>query len=177
MIEDPTILVQKLRVQRGWSQEQLAALSGLSVRTIQRIERGQPASTETLKCLAAVFEVDFNTLRRPEMPAIPNLPQAGQTVAEQTRGEQTVGEDEALILLRVRKIKAFYLHVVQYVLTLAFLTIINLWTSPRYLWVGWVALGWGLGLVSHGLKAFDKVPFLNGDWERREVEKRLGRRL
>lgn len=98
MIEDPTILVQKLRVQRGWSQEQLAVLSGLSVRTIQRIERGQPASTETLKSLAAVFEVDFNTLRSPDMPAIPNLPHL-----EQTGGEQAVGEDEALVLLRVRR--------------------------------------------------------------------------
>ncbi|MBN8938498.1 MAG: helix-turn-helix domain-containing protein [Rhizobiales bacterium] len=177
MIEDPTILVQKLRVQRGWSQEQLAVLSGLSVRTIQRIERGQPASTETLKSLAAVFEVDFNTLRSPDMPAIPNVPRPEPAISEPTVGQQAVGEDEALVLLRVRKIKAFYLHLAQYVLTLAFLTIINLWTSPRYLWVGWVALGWGLGLVSHGLKAFDKVPFLNGDWERREVEKRLGRRL
>ena len=35
------MLVQKLRLQRGWSQEQLAVVSGLSVRTIQRIERGQ----------------------------------------------------------------------------------------------------------------------------------------
>jgi hypothetical protein len=36
-------------------------MSGLSgVRTIQRIEAGQPASTETLKSIAAVFEVDFN---------------------------------------------------------------------------------------------------------------------
>ena len=170
MIEDPTILVQKLRVQRGWSQEQLAALSGLSVRTIQRIERGQPASTETLKSLAAVFEVDFNTLRSPEMPAMPTSPTLPVP-------EPTVGEDEALVLLRVRKIKAFYLHLAQYALILAVLTIVNLWTSPRYLWVGWVALGWGLGLAMHGLKAFDKIPFLNGDWERREVEKRLGRRL
>ncbi|MEI2814828.1 MAG: helix-turn-helix transcriptional regulator [Burkholderiaceae bacterium] len=53
------MLVQKLRLQRGWSQEQLAELSGLSVRTIQRIERGLPASTETLKSLASVFEIDF----------------------------------------------------------------------------------------------------------------------
>ncbi|WP_163327118.1 helix-turn-helix domain-containing protein, partial [Enterobacter ludwigii] len=88
---------------------------GLSVRTIQRIERGQPASTETLKSLAAVFEVDFNTLRSLDMPAIPNLPHPEPTV-----GEPTVGEDEALVLLRVRKIKAFYLHLAQYVLTLAF---------------------------------------------------------
>jgi transcriptional regulator with XRE-family HTH domain len=32
------MLIQKLRLQRGWSQEQLAELSGLSVRTIQRLE-------------------------------------------------------------------------------------------------------------------------------------------
>ena len=33
--------VRKLRLQRNWSQEQLAQVSGLSIRTIQRIERGQ----------------------------------------------------------------------------------------------------------------------------------------
>jgi hypothetical protein len=29
----------------------------------------------------------------------------------------------------------------------------------------------------HGLRVFDKVPFLHGDWERRQVEKYLGRKL
>ncbi len=43
------MLIQKLRLQRGWSQQQLADLSGLSVRTIQRLEKGQDASTESLK--------------------------------------------------------------------------------------------------------------------------------
>ena len=59
--------VQKLRLKKGWSQQQLADFSGLSVRTVQRIEAGQAASTETLKSLAAVFEVDFATLN-PEPP-------------------------------------------------------------------------------------------------------------
>ena len=54
--------VQKLRLKFGWSQQQLAEASGLSVRTVQRIEAGYPASTESLKSLAAVFEVDFSTL-------------------------------------------------------------------------------------------------------------------
>jgi len=45
--------------ERGWSQQRLAELSGLSFRTIQRIENGQPASAEPLKSLASVFEVDF----------------------------------------------------------------------------------------------------------------------
>jgi transcriptional regulator with XRE-family HTH domain len=56
------MLIHKLRLKRGWSQQQLADASGLNVRTIQRIEAGQPASAESLKCLAAVFGVDFATL-------------------------------------------------------------------------------------------------------------------
>jgi hypothetical protein len=57
------------------------------------------------------------------------------------------------------------------------LAILNAVASPNYWWVGWVALFWGVGLIAHGLQVFDKVPFLNGDWERREAEKFLGRRL
>jgi len=53
------MLVQKLRLQRGWSQQQLAELSGLNVRTIQRIEKGQEPSVESLKSLAAVFNVEL----------------------------------------------------------------------------------------------------------------------
>ena len=67
------VLIQKLRLQKGWSQEQLAELSGLSVRTIQRIEQGQKASTETLKSLAAVFETDFSSLQA-ESDMNPSLP-------------------------------------------------------------------------------------------------------
>ncbi len=56
------MIVRKLRTKRSWSQEQLADFSGLNVRTIQRVEKGQKASLETLKCLASVFEVDIDTL-------------------------------------------------------------------------------------------------------------------
>ncbi len=55
--------IRKLREDRGWSQEDLAALSGLSVRTIQRVENGGRASLETLKCLAAVFETSIPALK------------------------------------------------------------------------------------------------------------------
>jgi transcriptional regulator with XRE-family HTH domain len=61
------MLVQKLRLQHGWSQEQLADLSGVSVRTIQRIEQGKPASAESLKNLGAVLDVPFQNLRNTEM--------------------------------------------------------------------------------------------------------------
>lgn len=56
------MILKKLRYKRNWSQEQLAELSGLSVRTVQRIEGGGKASLESLKCLASVLEVDVSTL-------------------------------------------------------------------------------------------------------------------
>ncbi|WP_252736267.1 helix-turn-helix domain-containing protein [Aestuariibacter sp. A3R04] len=56
------INVKKLREQRNWSQEQLATMAGLSLRTIQRVEAGNPASRETLKSLSAVFEVHTDEL-------------------------------------------------------------------------------------------------------------------
>ncbi|MFT6735481.1 MAG: transcriptional regulator with XRE-family HTH domain [Polaribacter sp.] len=56
------MIVKKLRAEKKWSQDQLAILSGLSVRTIQRVESGQSASMETLKSLASIFEVDINKL-------------------------------------------------------------------------------------------------------------------
>ena len=86
-------------------------------------------------------------------------------------------EDEALALAKVRKIKGFYMHVAEYVLIIAFLAMINLLTAPRQIWVQWAAIPWGLVLALHGLRVFDKIPFLNADWEKRTVEKYLGRKL
>lgn len=39
-------------------------MSGLNVRTIQRIERGNLASVETLKCLASALEIEISALER-----------------------------------------------------------------------------------------------------------------
>jgi len=160
------MLIQKLRLQRGWSQEQLADLSGLSVRTIQRLERGQTASVESLKALGAAFEMDFSDLKEPEMdtPMSPTM-------------SQSVRADEALALAHVRKIKGFYIHLVLYGIVISFLAVVNLVTYHHYLWFIWAALGWGIGILAHGMRVFDQVPFLNGDWERRQVEKYLGRKL
>ena len=58
------MIVRKLRSKYGWSQEQLAELCGLNVRTIQRVENGNKASLETLKSLASVFEVDISCQHR-----------------------------------------------------------------------------------------------------------------
>ena len=52
--------LRELRKEKGWSQGDLSNLSGLSVRTIHRIENGHvKPSAESAKALAAVFELPF----------------------------------------------------------------------------------------------------------------------
>ncbi|WP_293809505.1 2TM domain-containing protein [uncultured Bosea sp.] len=157
------MLIQKLRLQRGWSQEQLAHLSGLSVRTIQRIENGQAPSVESLKSLASVFEMDFSELRENDMILADRTP--------------AITPDEELALNQVREIKRFYLRIMQYAVVVAILAAINLTMDARYLWFLWVALFWGVALAFKGLRVFDKIPFLNAAWEKRQVERKLGRQL
>lgn len=199
------MLVHTLRLQRGWSQEQLADLSGLSVRTIQRIERGGGASVESLKALAAVFEVDFHQLRQEvdvsdaprstlasavvgPRPAASDPPVATSSAdlpvaAPSANDPRTAAlpADEALILAQVRRIRGFYGHLARYAVIVAGLAIVgairHAWHGSTFWWVLWVAGGWGLGLIAHGLRAFELLPFLGADWERRQVEKRLERSL
>ena len=54
--------VKELRQERSWSQEQLADLSGLSLRTVQRIEASNKAGYGSLRALALAFEIDDSAL-------------------------------------------------------------------------------------------------------------------
>ncbi|WP_318455195.1 2TM domain-containing protein [Photobacterium leiognathi] len=155
------MIIRKLRLQRGWSQEQLSQLSGLSIRTIQRIEQGQKAGLESLKSLAAVFEIQVSDLQM-EPPM---------------NKEITITEDEKKALEYVKGIKIFYSNLTSYVLVIGMLFVINYFTGPDYWWAVWPALGWGIGIVSHALSAFEVVNVFGPDWERKQVEKRLGRKL
>ncbi len=164
------MIVRKLRLQRGWSQEQLAEFSGLSVRTIQRIERGQKAGLESLKSLAAVFETPIDELQQ----------ESTMNASEQsvnTKKATTLPLEEQQIIEHVRDIKAFYTHAIQYVLVVAIVFVINFILTPEYIWAWWVALGWGIGLVSHGLSVFEIGNFFGANWEKKQIEKRLGRKL
>ena len=49
--------IKQLREARGWSQEHLASLCGLSARTVQRLEAEGNASLESRMAVAAALEV------------------------------------------------------------------------------------------------------------------------
>lgn len=56
--ETVAILVKEFRKLRGWSQEVLAELAGVSSRSVQRVERGEPADVDSLRAIARAFQLD-----------------------------------------------------------------------------------------------------------------------
>lgn len=60
-------LIRHSRQERGWTQQQLAEVAALSLRTVQRVENQSLASHETLAALCSVLELDRNRLREPEL--------------------------------------------------------------------------------------------------------------
>lgn len=54
--------VRRLREERHWSQEELAAASEVDVRTIQRAEAGKPLQVESLRAIAAAFNTTIEQL-------------------------------------------------------------------------------------------------------------------
>jgi hypothetical protein len=64
-----------------------------------------------------------------------------------------------------------------YVLVIAFLFAVNILTDPSYIWAWWPAIGWGIGIVNHGVGVFEVFSLFGPKWEKRQIEKRLGRKL
>jgi 2TM domain len=71
---------------------------------------------------------------------------------------------------KVKEIRAFYEHLTVFILVNPIVIVVNLMTSPGYLWFIWCVLGWGVGVVLHGLKAFECMPFFNKEWEQRKIQ-------
>jgi transcriptional regulator with XRE-family HTH domain len=152
------MIVRKLRLQRGWTQAHLASLTGLGVRSIQRIERGCSISLDTQSALAAVFEVDRSTF------------QPGEAVMSEF---PIVDAAEAEAIQYVKGQKEFYQHLAIYLLVTPVFAL--LWGADQRFFG--TAVGWGIGVVVHALQAFEWVRFNVEGWEKRQVEKRLGRPL
>jgi len=175
-------MLKKLRSNRGWSQQQLAEMTGLSRRTICRIENGGHASNESLKALAAVFEVDFMTFRGQLMNT--QLATDNYALAQQADNDHlnTSASTKAIpissqpscakqqMLHKIRVTKKFYLSIISYAAILIILGVVNLLTST-YPWVLWVALGLALALLRQTIKIFSNKFIFTSDWERQQMAK------
>ncbi|HDM8439497.1 helix-turn-helix domain-containing protein [Yersinia enterocolitica] len=152
--------IRELRQARAWSQEQLAELCSLNVRTIQRIENGEQASLETLSAIAAVMELKVSELYSLDA----NQPQdgPGEAVDQRVLDAREAVENEM----------SFLRQLLRAVILCAILFAINWFTSPNYMWAWWVVLGFSIPL---GLRAINL--FLLGNWVERWQQKRLQKKL
>lgn len=70
---------------------------------------------------------------------------------------------------KVEELKGFYGNLAAYIIFVGGLMVLNLMTSPEYLWFLWPAGGWGIGVAVHAMKVFNYMPFLGNDWEERKI--------
>ena len=75
--------VQQQRKEKAWTQEQLADAASLDVRTIQRVEKGQTTSSETIQAIAGALDLDVDKLRITKL--IPETRLAGTWLATSYR--------------------------------------------------------------------------------------------
>jgi len=165
------VLIRKLRLQHGWTQDQLAEMAGLSVRTIQRLERGDVPSLETAKALASVFEVGLSTFHpeTPDMTQIPTEPAA--SIQPRTAD---ISPEETASLAYAKWVMEFYQYVAVYiVLAVVFFAIFGF--DEPVVW--WVFGAVGAGIVLQGLLYFEKIRLPMVNWEKHIAEKKLGRKL
>jgi hypothetical protein len=74
---------------------------------------------------------------------------------------------------KVTEIKKFYQHLTVYLLCNPIVIVVNLMTSPDYLWCIYSVIGWAIPITLHGLKAFEFSPFYNKEWEERKIREIL----
>ena len=71
---------------------------------------------------------------------------------------------------KVESLKAFYNHVISFVVVNIGLVVVNLLTSPEKLWFYWVTIFWGLGLLVHAFSTFGRGAFMSREWEEQKIK-------
>ncbi|TXE32248.1 helix-turn-helix domain-containing protein [Serratia marcescens] len=126
--------IRPLRLEKGWSQEQLATIAGLSTRTVQRIENGEQASLETLTAIAAALGVQVRGLNAQPQQTIEETP-------DEQRLRRQVAAEGKLLSMAVR-----------FAVIGVMLFAINWFTHPHYLWSLWAIGGMSLALVMRAVR-------------------------
>lgn len=71
----------------------------------------------------------------------------------------------------------FRIHLVVYFAVNILLALINIFLTPEYLWVIWPIMGWGLGIIIHGINLhFSTSSNLKERMIQKEMEKQKNRR-
>jgi hypothetical protein len=70
---------------------------------------------------------------------------------------------------RVQNLKAFYIHLIVYILVNAMLLVINLISDADNWWFLYPLGGWGIGVIVHGISTF-AFGIFGEKWEERKIK-------
>lgn len=76
---------------------------------------------------------------------------------------------------RVEKMKEFYQNLVTYLIFIPVFIFINLRFSPQFHWFYFPIIGWGIGVLFHGLDAYNYSIFLGRDWEEKKIKELMNK--
>lgn len=71
---------------------------------------------------------------------------------------------------KAKNIRAFYCNLMCYCIVIPILIFVNLSYVPEFQWFWFSMLGWGTGLLAHGMEAFQVNPFFPKHWEERKLK-------
>ncbi|MEM7280645.1 MAG: helix-turn-helix domain-containing protein [Pseudomonadota bacterium] len=128
--------IRRWREERCWSQEHLAEVAGVSLRTIQRLENGGSASKDSVMSLAAAFGVDVTAV----------------TVDVNGEAKKAAARQSEKKNLQFKL--SFWIHLATYMFVITLLVAINIVSDAQEFWVLWPAIGWGIGVLAHGFSVF-----------------------
>ena len=72
---------------------------------------------------------------------------------------------------RIRAKRGFWWHFGIYLVVNGFLVVVWAVTWTGYFWPGWVMLGWGIGVVSHGLGVYVGTRPISEDRIQKEIDR------
>ncbi|MAD98351.1 MAG: histidine kinase [Flavobacteriaceae bacterium] len=76
---------------------------------------------------------------------------------------------------RVEKLKEFYQNLTTYCIMMPILIFINVNYFSGFYWFWFPLVGWGIGVLFHGLEAYNYSPFLGSNWEERKIKEIMDR--
>jgi len=76
---------------------------------------------------------------------------------------------------KVTKLKGFYGNLTSYCIVIPALAVFNFLSSSSFPWVIFPAIGWGIGLLFHGMEVFGYNPLLGKDWEDKKIKEFMKR--
>ena len=120
------MIIKNLRILNGLSQEKLANITSLSTRTIQRIEKDDTGSIESLNKIAEAFNINIKELQE-------------KLHTKENKQTETINKIDKKLLI--------------FVLVNILLFSINMISNPEYIWFIYPLLGWGIPLFYKRFKS------------------------